>query len=44
MVFASPIFLGFLTVTLLLYWGIAQRGAGAAKAFLIVASLVFYGS
>ncbi|MCC6918747.1 MAG: MBOAT family protein [Alphaproteobacteria bacterium] len=44
MVFASHIFLLFLAVTLLFYWQVAKRGAGAAKAFLIVASLVFYGS
>jgi len=44
MVFASHIFLLFLAVVLLLYWQVAKQGAGAAKAFLIVASLVFYGS
>lgn len=44
MVFASHLFLLFLAVVLLLYWQVAKQGAGAAKAFLIVASLVFYGS
>ncbi|MEI8146014.1 MAG: MBOAT family O-acyltransferase, partial [Alphaproteobacteria bacterium] len=44
MVFASHLFLAFLGVTLLLYWQVAKGGAGAAKAFLIAASIVFYAS
>ncbi len=43
MVFASQAFLAFLAVVLGVYWLLARWSAGAGKAWIIIASLFFYG-
>jgi len=43
MVFASQAFLAFLAVTLGVYWIVGRMHQSAGKAWIIVASLFFYG-